>query len=110
MKLTNSFYNVLKSIAMVWLPGAGTLYFALAQIWHLPHGAEVVGSITAIDTFLGAGLAAASAKYSPPVDGKFNVDRTDLSRDVFQIEMHTPLANIDKKDHVLLEVANKKLT
>lgn len=52
MKMNDKTYDVLKWIATYLLPALGTLYFALAQIWNLPYGEQVVGSITAIDTFL----------------------------------------------------------
>ena len=46
-------YKVLKWIAMYFLPALGTLYFTLAGIWGLPYGEQIVGTVTAIDTFLG---------------------------------------------------------
>ena len=63
MVLKNSVYDVLKYIAQIVLPALGTLYFALAQIWGLPYGEEIVGTITAIDAFLGAILGISSAAY-----------------------------------------------
>lgn len=63
MKLTNKVYDVLKWIAQYLLPAAGTLYFALAEIWGLPYGAEIVGTITAIDAFLGAILGVSTMNY-----------------------------------------------
>ena len=56
-------YDVLKWIAMVVLPAIGTLYFALAGIWGFPYAEEIVGTITAIDTFLGVLLGITSAQY-----------------------------------------------
>lgn len=41
----------------------GTLYFALASIWRLPYGEQVVGTITAVDTFLGVILGITTAQY-----------------------------------------------
>ena len=64
MKLSNKTYNVLKWIAMYFLPAVGTLYFALSGIWGLPYGEEIVGTITAIDTFLGVILGISSATYN----------------------------------------------
>ena len=64
MKLSNKAYDVLKWIAMYLLPAAGTLYFALSGIWGLPYGEEVVGTITAVDTFLGVILGISSATYN----------------------------------------------
>ena len=63
MKLSNKVYDILKAIALIWLPAIGTLYFALAGIWQLPYPEEIVGTITAVDTFLGAVLGIASANY-----------------------------------------------
>lgn len=57
-------YDVLKYIALVVLPAIATLYFALSSIWHLPYGEQVVGTITAIDTFLGALLQISNDKYN----------------------------------------------
>ena len=62
--LSNKVYNVLKWIAMYLLPALGTLYFALAGIWGFPYGEEVVGTITAIDTFLGVILGISTVKYN----------------------------------------------
>lgn len=62
--MSNKTYDVLKWIALVVLPALGTLYFALAGIWHLPYGEQIVGTITAIDTFLGALLGISNIKYN----------------------------------------------
>ena len=61
--MSNKTYDILKFIAMILLPALGTLYFALASIWNLPYGEEIVGTITAIDTFLGTLLGISNAKY-----------------------------------------------
>ena len=63
MKLSNKVYDVLKWIAMYLLPALGTLYFALAGIWNFPYGEQVVGTITAVDTFLGVLLGISTARY-----------------------------------------------
>ena len=64
MKLSNRVYDILKWIAMYLLPAAGTLYFALAGIWGLPYGEQIVGTITAVDTFLGVLLGISTAQYN----------------------------------------------
>jgi hypothetical protein len=63
MKMSNKVYDVLKWIAIVVLPALGTLYFALAGIWGFPYGEQIVGTITAVDTFLGVILGISSATY-----------------------------------------------
>lgn len=65
--MNNKIYDILKWIAMVVLPALGTLYFALAGIWNFPYGEEVVGTITAIDAFLGALLGISTANYKKTV-------------------------------------------
>ena len=60
---SNKVYDTLKWVAQLLLPAAGALYFALAQIWHLPFGEEVVGTITAVDAFLGAILGISNSQY-----------------------------------------------
>ena len=62
--MSNKVYDVLKWVALIFLPALGTLYFALAGIWGLPYGEEIVGTITALDAFLGALLGLASANYN----------------------------------------------
>ena len=64
MKLSNETYDVLKWIAQIFLPALGTLYFALASIWGLPYGEQIVGTITALDAFLGALLQISSDEYN----------------------------------------------
>lgn len=61
--MSNQTYDILKWIAQYLLPAVGTLYFALASIWGLPYGEQVVGTITAVDTFLGVILGISSATY-----------------------------------------------
>lgn len=61
--LSDKTYSLLKWIALILLPALGTLYFALAGIWGLPFGEQIVGTITAIDTFLGAILGISTNNY-----------------------------------------------
>lgn len=67
MKLNNKTYDILKFIAQFVLPALGTLYFALASIWGLPYGEQIVGTITAIDAFLGTILGLSSIGYNKEV-------------------------------------------
>jgi hypothetical protein len=64
MKMTNEMYDRLKWIAQLLLPALATLYFALSGIWGLPYGEQVVGTLTAIDTFLGVILGISSSQYN----------------------------------------------
>lgn len=64
MKLSNKTYDILKWITQYVLPGIGTLYFALSTIWGLPYGEEIVGTITAVDAFLGVCLGISTSQYN----------------------------------------------
>lgn len=63
MKINSKVYDILKWVAMIFLPGAGALYLALSGIWGLPYAEQVVGTITAVNTFLGVILGISSAGY-----------------------------------------------
>ena len=63
MTMSKKVYDILKWIAMYLLPAVGTLYFALAGIWNFPYGEQVVGTITAVDTFLGVILGISTSSY-----------------------------------------------
>ena len=70
MKISNELYDKLKWIAQILLPALATLYFAIAQIWQLPYAEQIVGTITAIDAFLGALLGISTINYRK--EGKKN--------------------------------------
>ena len=68
--MDNKIYDVLKWIAQYLLPALATLYFAIAQVWGLPYGEQIVGTITAIDTFLGVILGISTAQYNKALNSE----------------------------------------
>lgn len=70
MQMTNKTYDIMKFVAQILLPALGTLYFALASIWGLPYAEQIVGTITAVDTFLGAVLGISTANYNKTGGGR----------------------------------------
>ena len=64
MTFSNKTYDKLKWIAQILLPAIGTLYFALAQIWGFPYAEQIVGTVTAVDTFLGIMLGISTYNYN----------------------------------------------
>lgn len=66
--MSNRVYDILKYIAQIVLPALGALYFALSAIWGFPYGEQIVGTITAIDAFLGALLGISTAQYKKKND------------------------------------------
>lgn len=68
MIFSNKTYDILRWITTIVLPAIGTLYFALSGIWGFPYGEQVVGTITAIVTFLGVILGISNVQYNKPAD------------------------------------------
>ena len=78
--LSDKMYNRLKWITLVVLPASGALYFGLAQLWGLPKGNEVVGSLAIIATFLGALIGVSTKAYNKlpeDVDGYLGANGID---------------------------------
>jgi hypothetical protein len=86
LNFTGKTYDNLKFITQVALPAAGTLYFALAGIWGLPSAEEVVGTIVAVDTFLGVVLQISSSKFNEDlVKGVIDVERVEGGGNKFSL-------------------------
>lgn len=64
MVLPDKIYNICKWLVQIVFPAIGTLYFALCGIWNFPYGEQVIGTITAICTFLGAVLKISNVNYN----------------------------------------------
>lgn len=69
--MSDRLYDILKYIAQIVLPAAGTLYAALAALWGWPYAEAIVGTISALDVFLGALLAYKSRKYYKQLEESF---------------------------------------
>ena len=63
MIMSNKVYDTLKFVAQIALPALATLYFALAGTWGWPYAEQIVGTITAVDAFLGVLLGISTAQY-----------------------------------------------
>lgn len=61
--MSDKTYDILKEIAQIYLPALATLYFTLASIWGFPYAEQIVGTISAIDVFLGAVLKISTINY-----------------------------------------------
>ena len=70
MKMDSKTYDILKYIAQIVLPALATLIFAIFKIWSIPYGAEIVGTISAVDVFLGALLKLSSDTYYKEIKDK----------------------------------------
>lgn len=64
MTMSNKVYDILKKIALVWLPALATLYVTIAGIWGLPYAEAISGTIMAVDFFLGTILGISTSYYN----------------------------------------------
>lgn len=68
--MSNKVFDTLRFLQTVLLPAVGTLYFALADIWHLPYAPEVVGTVTSLTAFVGAFVEYKRQTYKGDTDGE----------------------------------------
>lgn len=104
--LSNATYNKLKWLVTVVLPGTGTLYFAMAQIWGLPSGQQVLGSIIALQAFLGLLLGISSTQYKNSgarYAGEINIAQQD-DKKVFSLELNHQPEHLEKKEEAIFKV------
>jgi len=110
--LSNSTYDGLKKTATIILPGLGTLYFALAAIWGLPHADEIVGTIAAVNVFVGLVLGLSTKTYNnsdAKYDGTIDVTKTDDVK-TFALNLHSDPDQLDQQKAVTFKVnANEDL-
>ncbi len=102
MVLKDKTYDILKWITVLFLPALGTFYFALSNIWPLPYGDKVVGTITAIVTFLGAILRISTSNYNG--DGTLLIDTHDPEKDIYRLDFGDNLDELSSKKRVTLLV------
>lgn len=106
MVFNNETYNKLKWVAQYLLPALGTLYFALSSIWGLPYGEQVVGTISAIDAFLGVLLGISTKNYNG--DGQLVINTDNPERDTYSLELNGPIEGLSDKKTVTFMVKNTK--
>lgn len=101
-------YQALKQSATLIFPAVGALYFALAQIWHLPKAEEVVGSIAALNTFLGVLVGVSTRSYNKSdakYDGAIVVDDTGEKK-MFKLELNESPEKLEQLHEVTFKVTD----
>ena len=107
MLFSNKVYDILKWITRYLLPASGTLYFALASIWGLPYGEQIVGTISSFTIFLGVILGISSVthkKKGADTDGTLHIDVTGSEKDIYRLHLNGPLEDLSKKKKISLVV------
>jgi len=99
-------YDLLKWLAQYFLPALGTLYFALSGIWGFPYGEQIVGTITAVDIFLGVIIGISSAQYNKVKDGTFLMDTSDPQKDIYRLVLDKDLSELSTKSTLTLNISH----
>lgn len=68
--MSNKAYDVLKWIAMFFLPALAILVQTTFAIWHIPYGEQISQTIVAINAFLGACLGISHISYTHANNGQ----------------------------------------
>lgn len=63
MKLNGKVYEILKWIAVVFLPALTTLYGVIGATLNIPHTQEVLTIAVAVDTFIGSIIGISTLNY-----------------------------------------------
>lgn len=99
---TNKVYDILSKFAILWIPAISTLYFTLAGVWGLPAAEQVVGTLAAIATFLGAVLQISKKAYyknDENYDGVINVSMPTPDSTLYSLDLNgDPNAINDMKE------------
>jgi len=105
--MSDKTYNFLKFLAIVVLPGLGTLYFVIAQIWDLSNGQQVIGTIAAVNVFLGAILEFSSHSYyksDDRFDGSLDVVQKDPLTQTYSLNLNSDPQDLIGKNEVIFKV------
>lgn len=107
--ITGKLYDWLKYLAQIVLPALGTLYFSLAGIWGLGSAGEVVGTIMAIDLFLGVLLGISQVNYNKAIEDAGELHVAPDGKLTFQLdEDKTDLDALGDKKEVRFKVQKRK--
>ena len=70
MKLSDSVYKVLKWLGLIALPALATFYGVIGKVWSIPYTAEIVTTITAVATLIGALIGVSTVSYNKGKESK----------------------------------------
>lgn len=103
--LTDRTYDRLRYGVQYVLPGMGTLYSAIAILWGLPYGEQVVGTFAALAVFGGVLLGVSKRSYNNS-DAKYDGDLvvTDDNATAIGINGNVSVEEVLAKGEVTLKV------
>lgn len=100
---SDAVYLRLKFIALVFLPAVTTLYFTLGSVWDLPHVEKVIGTLSAVDAFLGVLLNLSTKAYNASYDGNMVIHKED-GKTIYSLEYEGNLDEIEDRQELKFKV------
>jgi len=112
MHINNKVYDVLKYLSVIALPALGTFWMVVGAVWGVPHVDEVVKTIVALATLLGALLVLSTVQYNNsdrPYDGTLDVEVTPEDTDnlIRHMDLKGSVNDITDSGKVTLKVRPK---
>lgn len=71
INITNKQYDTLKTIALIITPILAFLA-SLVRIWDFPYGEQIIATLTALDTLIGAIVIIANRQYKGDENAESN--------------------------------------
>lgn len=108
--ISNSVYDKLKQATQIGFPALGSLYFGLSQIWGLPAGEEVVGSLSLLTIFCGVILGVTTKNYrdsGADVDGEIKIEHVE-GKKIFALELDGDPDDLEGQQRVVFKVVDKE--
>ena len=107
LKMSDTTYDFLSALVKYILPALGTLYFTLAQVWGLPYGEQVVGTVVAVTTALGIVIGISKKNYDNEpyqFDGEIIVERDFDGNSELTLAAGLPIDAMREKGVVVMNV------
>lgn len=104
--LSSKQYDIIKWLTVTLLPAIGTLYFALATIWNFPAGEQVLGTLLAVQAFIGVVIGVSTKQYEESgekYDGEIKVKETPEKLG-YSLDLKDDPETLKKKDEVVFKV------
>lgn len=103
--LSDRTYSTLKWTAQVGLPALGTLVAVLTPLWGFPAGDQIVGTILAVDTFLGVALGLSTRQYRKHATvGDIVVNPKPGGGKTYSLDFDSDLSELDSRQEVLFKI------
>lgn len=105
VNISDALYNRLKWATQYLLPAVAVFYVSISEIWDLGHGAQVLGTIAAVEALMGVVLGLSSRAYNHD-EQRFDgaVIETGDPNSPHSLEFAAPLSELTKKDEITLKV------